>query len=174
MLKKLKRKFTLITLALASLVLLVVLIFNTVTSYQAQKREIYRSLDRVSEIARQNTAEPPAELPPEGGEGEFAEAPPPGEPEGGQPERGLPRMGRDELPSVYAFAVICDSDGNIVRTFAMNADMSEEDLADAVRLALAAKKDEGTLRSLDLIYRRYTDADGTGIAFSSSSSLFTE
>ena len=176
MLKKLKRKFTLITLALASLVLLVVLIFNTVTSYQAQKREIYRSLDRVSEIARQNTAEPPAELPPEGGEGEFAEAPPPGEPEGGQPERGqpergLPRMGRDELPSVYAFAVICDSDGNIVRTFAMNADMSEEDLADAVRLALAAKKDEGTLRSLDLIYRRYTDADGTGIAFSSSAAL---
>ena len=173
MLKQLKRKFTLITLALASLVLLVVLVFNTVTSYQAQKREIYRSLDRVSEIARQNTDEPPAELPPEGGEGEFQEAPPPdgGQRERGETERGLPRMGRDELPSVYSFAVLCDENGSITRTFAMNADMGEEDLSEAVRLALAAKSNEGTLRSLNLIYRRYTVAEGTEIAFSSSAAL---
>lgn len=175
MLKKLKRKFTLINLALATLVLLVVLIFNTVTSYQAQKREVYSSLDRVSQIARMNTDEPPSELPPEGGEGEFqaeplqnGEEPPPG---GEGPDRGLPRMGRDELPSVYSFAVLCDENGNITRTFAMNADMSEDDLAEAVRLALEAKKDDGTLRSLDLIYRRYTTPDGTEIAFSSYATL---
>ena len=175
MLKKLKRKFTLINLALATLVLLVVLVFNVVTSYQAQKREIYSSLDRVSQIARMNTDEPPAELPPEGGEGEFqadppqnGEEPPPG---GEGPDRGLPRMGRDELPSVYSFAVLCDGDGNITRTFAMNADMNEEDLAEAVRLALASKSDEGVLRSLDLIYRRYRTAEGTEIAFSSYATL---
>ena len=175
MLKKLKRKFTLINLALATLVLLVVLVFNVVTSYQAQKREIYSSLDRVSQIARKNTDEPPADLPPEGGEGEFqteppqnGEEPPPG---GEGPDRGLPRMGRDELPSVYSFAVLCDGDGNITRTFAMNADMNEEDLAEAVRLALASKSDEGVLRSLDLIYRRYRTAEGTEIAFSSYATL---
>ena len=180
MLKKLKRKFTLINLALATLVLLVVLIFNTVTSYQAQKREIYSSLDRVSKIALNNTDEPPAELPPEGGEGEFQPEPPQGgegefqtePPEGGEgPDRGLPRMGRDNLPSIYAFAVLCDGDGNVTRTFAMNADMSEDDLDEAVRLALAAKGDEGALRSLDLIYRRYTTPDGTEIAFSSYATL---
>ena len=180
MLKKLRRKFTLITFAMASLVLLVVLIFNTVTSYQAQKREIYRSLDRVSEIARQNIDEPPASLPPEGGEGEFQadppqggqgdfqEAPPPG---GEDSARGLPRMGRDDLPAVYSFAVLCDEDGSVTRTFAMNADMTEDDLTEAVRLALAAKSDGGTLRSLDLIYRRYTLPDGTEIAFASYAAL---
>ncbi len=167
MLKKLRRKFTLITLALATLVLLIVLVFNTVTSYQAQKREIFRSLDRVSEIARNNTDEPPAAEPPEEGEGEFREEPPPG----GGPDRDLPRMGRDELPSVYSFAVLCDADGNITRTFAMNADMTEDDLDAAVKLALGAKSDEGTLRSLDLIYRRYQTPDGTEIAFSSSAAL---
>ncbi|MBO4284033.1 MAG: HAMP domain-containing histidine kinase [Clostridia bacterium] len=169
MLKQLRCKFTLITLALATLVLLVVLVFNTVTSYQAEKREIYRSLDRVSEIADKNTDEPPAEFPPQEGEGEFSQEPPPG---GGEPDRDLPRMGRDELPGIYAFSVLCDADGNVVRTFAMNADMSEDDLAEAVKTALAAKNDDGTLRSLGLIYRRYGRRDGSvQIAFSSYASL---
>ena len=167
MLKKLRRKFTLICLALATLILLIVLVFNTVTSYQAEKREIYRSLDRVSEIARNNTDEPPAEVPPQEGEGEFSQEPPPG----GGPDRDLPRMGRDELPGIYAFSVKCDADGNVASTFAMNADMTEDDLDTAVKLALAAKKDDGTLRSLGLIYRRYTRADGIQISFSSYASL---
>ena len=168
MLKQLRRKFTLITLALATLVLLVVLVFNTVTSYQTEKREIYRSLDRVSEIADKNTDEPPAEFPPQEGEGEFSQEPPPG---GGEPDRGLPRMGRDDLPGIYAFSVECDENGNVVRTFAMNADMSEEDIGEAVKLALSAKGDDGSLRSLGLIYRRYARPDGTQIAFSSYASL---
>ena len=174
MLKQLRRKFTLITLALATLVLLVVLVFNTVTSYQAEKREIYRSLDRVSEIAMQNAAEPPAEFPPQEGEGEFTEEPPPGggEPDRGEFDRDLPRMGRDELPGIYAFSVVCDESGNVVRTFAMNADMSEEDIKEAVELALSAKGEDGSLRSLGLIYRRYARRDGSvQIAFSSYASL---
>ena len=176
MLKQLRRKFTLITLALATLVLLVVLVFNTVTSYQAEKREIYRSLDRVSEIARQNAAEPPAEFPPQEGEGEFSEEPPPAMEPGGEGGReggrDLPRMGRDELPGIYAFAVLCDADGNVVSTFAMNADMTEEDLTEAVKTALAAKGDDGSLGSPDLIYRRYARPDGSvQIAFSSYASL---
>ena len=186
MLKKLKRKFTLINLALATLVLLVVLIFHLVTVYQAEKREIYDSLDRVSEIARQNTDGPPAVIPPDGemgdpgqnpGEGGTPGKPPseggaPGQAPGeGRPERDLPRMGRDELPGVYAFSVKTDAEGNIYETFAMNADMDENDLAEAVRLALASDEDDGKIASLDLLYRRYAREDGTQISFASYAAL---
>ena len=166
MLKKLRRKFTLICFAMASLVLLVVLLSDVVSSYQADKREIYASLDRISEIARRNSNEPPDDIRRQDGEEAREELPPRDE----GLDRNLPRMGRDELPGVYAFSVLIDADGNI-ETFAMNADMSEDNLSEAVTLALGADKDDGILRSLNLIYRRYEREGGTQIAFASYEAL---
>ena len=188
MLKKLRRKFILINMLLATGVLLLVLIFNLVSTYEVERTEIDRALDQVNEIGRmrgRNGGNEPAngenEQPPEfvAEEGEQ----PPQSPDGEQPPEqpdgrrdGMPEMGRDDLPKIYAFSVVVDADGNITDTFALNTGMEEETLKKAVATVLARSADKGTIRSLDLIYKRNAlrDGEGTQISFSSLSSLKTK
>ena len=173
MLKKLKRKFILLSMALVTAVLLIVLGFNLITTYQLERSQIDRSLDRVmemnsdvdgnrTEIHDIPTAEAPSDVP-------DASEDPTIKPF----DRGdnFPKMGKDDFPQIYAFSVTVNADGDIISTFAMNAQMDESIMSQAIEEALSENGDSGTLGSLNLIYKKRTVNDCTQISFSSLSSL---
>lgn len=147
MLKKLKLKFILINMLLVAAVLLTVAAANIASVYRIERAQTERSLDRIFDMAGRTDAPP-----------EF------------DGRGNMPQMGKDELPDIYAFLVLVDENGGVVRRYAVNADMDGETLSAAIAAALSGE-DRGTLSKQQLLYEKRQSGEGTLIAFASSAAM---
>ncbi|MCQ2427067.1 MAG: HAMP domain-containing histidine kinase [Clostridia bacterium] len=194
MLKKLRTKFIVINMALVCGVLLTVLLFGFISTFQMKKTELYLSLDKALELTVMKTGHgdrdhnkplQPGQTGPDGENpektfGSFQTAPgtesdkkaddfsgAQREPLGGRPENMMPELGRDDMPQIYAFTVTVNASGEIINTYALNSEMDEELLSSAAADAIASGKERGSLKQQGLLYKILPSENKTVIAFTS-------
>ena len=178
MLKRLKRRFILINMALVSVAVAVMFGAVCVLTYRSGRAQIDRAVSSAlfadvrggalpDERPREEEGAAPSGTEPAGNP--SAEDPP------ARDDRGdvrLPKIGGNEKISyVYTATVIVRSDGSYVREDFFGADIEDAVLEQAVEKAIAAKRNRGTVRSLHLAWERVAVPEGTKIVFASTDHL---
>jgi signal transduction histidine kinase len=153
MIRRLRRKFVALTMALVSVVLIAVFALLLISTYRQQRSDtmsaLYRTMDQSSpqkpEIVRQDS-----------GSGGFA---PHDAGHGGAPDS-----------STVTFWVLADTSGTITDQDTESVDITSDTLEDITAEVLAGGKEQGILSNPDLRYLVRTTPDGTRIAFADRSS----
>lgn len=170
MLKRLKWRFILLNMLLVGVAVAVMFGAVCVLTYRSGRMQIDRAIEnglRAGDPRNDRTR-------PENG-GTVPE-PPAGEPaENADAATGdvrLPNIGgKEEISYVYTVTVRVSPDGSYTREDIFGADIDDDVLGQAVEKAIAAKSDSGTLRSLNLAWKRAATPDGTRIVFASTDHL---
>ncbi len=183
MLKKLRRRFILVTMALVSVSLLVMFGAICVLTYRTGRGQINQAINSAlhnvgmdNEKNSGNAPEPSQNdtehAPSEGGDSSSVDS----SQEGTKPPKEdvrLPKIGgNDEFSYVYTITVIVLPDGTILREDVFGADIEESVLNEAVQKALQSSKKQGELRSLHLSWKSVDIPEGgTKIVFASTDHL---
>lgn len=150
MLKKLQRRFILITMSLVGMTVLVLFITILMLSYRSQIDRVEEALD----VALQSSLSQMENAP--HGAAPNEEAPPPSEPTL-RPNRGL--------PYVYTIVVSVDKNGSVLSRSNSDTPLDDQTLSQAIVAALSQKRESGALRDLGLYFKKHSSPTGTRIAF---------
>ncbi|MBO5286505.1 MAG: HAMP domain-containing histidine kinase [Clostridia bacterium] len=148
MVKRLKRKFIYINMALVGIVVIIMFFLICFFSFQAEKKDTFAHLDNA--ISRF-----------EGKDAPFAPSEPDQITPTPQPDAGL------DLPFIYSFVVHTSLDGTILEVYQGEGDVEDAMVTSAVEYVLNSG-DNGIARELGLIYSRRTRHNGHYIAFTST------
>lgn len=142
MIKKLRNKFILIIMSFITAVLIVILVFLLVSSYNQYKAQTIEVLDMALEMRGVNPI-PPFEI-------------------GG-------KMEKPQLSSIAFFTVTVDGQGEITEANKENVTVSEDIMAQAVETALSSDSESGLVSDLNLRYQMRTVLGERKIAFADTS-----
>ncbi len=141
MLKKLKHKFILINMLLVGVVILSIFTAVCILTYRSEKNEVERALEQVVSM--------------KGGD--------------------IPHIGSTDnefpLPYVYAFSVLVDNSGTIIKRHEIGTEMDEEMLTQAIAEVMNQNEKKGTIQKFELLYLKKEVPEGYVIAFASSTSI---
>ncbi len=178
MLKRLKRRFILINMLLVGVAVAVMFGAVCVLTYRNARSQVDRAIENALRVADSGGQQRPWESgeEPPAGEAPGSENQPdaPNGPRGEDRGRDirLPSIGgKDEISYVYTVTVILHDDGSYTRLDMFGADMEDEILDQAVAKVAATSKSSGTIRSLNLAWRRVPATDGACVVFASTDYL---
>ena len=160
MTEKLKKRIILAGMILSGAVLLLIVAVNLVNVYNTEIRQIESSLDRTGSFWQERIRET--------GHRPEGSGPRPGD---GNDPGGRSGMRREEIPSVYSFAVFCAPGGEITEVFSAGQEPDSQTVSEAVAAAAETGSEAGTLRRLSLAFRRTDGATGSVYTFADTSGM---
>ena len=170
MLNRLKWRFIRINMLLVGVAVAIMFGSVCMLTYRNGRSQIDRAMDNALRLEDRPNGldfgsvpqDPPAEIPQNAPNGQVE-----------NPDVRLPSFGgKDNLSYIYTVTVVVLPDGSYLRADAFGADIDSEVLDQAVKKASASKRQSGTIRSLDLAWKRtQTPAGKTKIVFASTDYL---
>ncbi len=161
MLKRLRWRFILFNMLLVGVAFLVLFSAVCVVSYRTGKADV----DQAIETAERRAFGAGMQTPPDRFDGNGPR---------GDGDVRLPTIGgKEEMSFVYTVTVVVNSEGNYFRGDAFGAEANTEILDKAVKTAMASGKVSGSIRSLNLAWKKVSAGEMTTIIFASTDHLWS-